>query len=148
MKCIPATILFLTLASSVFAIDDTPENRAKEAEAYLKAVPAKELVDNLTEKMASSIPESQRDLFKSIMTKHLDLNALVDAQKAALVKVFTAGEIESMKNFYGSSDGKSVLKKMSSYMAELMPTVQSQLMKAGQAAKQEVKTSNGQQSNQ
>jgi len=141
MKCIPATILFLTLTSSVFAIDDTPENRAKEAEAYLKAVPAKELVDNLTEKMASSIPESQRDLFKSIMTKHLDLNALVDAQKAALVKVFTAGEIESMKNFYGSSDGKSVLKKMGSYMAEIMPTVQSQIMKAAQAAEQEVKAS-------
>ena len=141
MKCIPATILFLALTSSAVAIDDTPENRVKEAEAYLQAVPAKELVDSVTEKMASSIPEGQRDLFKSMMTKHLDVNALVDAEKAALVKVFTAGEIESMKNFYGSIDGKSVLKKMGSYMAEIMPTVQSQIMKAAQAAEQEVKAS-------
>ena len=95
----------------------------------------------MTEKLASSIPEGQRDMFRSMMTKHLDLKALTDAQKAALVKVFTAGEIESMKNFYGSADGKSVLKKMSSFMAEIMPTVQSQLMKAAQAAEQEVKAS-------
>jgi hypothetical protein len=148
MKFILATTLFLALTGSLWAIEDTPENRAKEADAYLQAVPAKELVDSMTEKLASSVPEAQRDLFKSMMTKHLDLNALVEAQKAALVKVFTAGEIESMKNFYGSADGKSVLKKMSSYMAELMPTVQSQLMKAAQAAAQEVKASNGQPSNQ
>jgi hypothetical protein len=141
MKLIPATLLFAVLTGSLLAIEDTPENRAKEADAYLQAVPAKELVDSMTEKLAATIPEAQRDMFKSMMTKHLDLKALVDAEKAALVKVFTAEEIESMKNFYGSPDGKSVLKKMSAYMGEIMPTIQSQLMKAAQAAEEETKAS-------
>ena len=141
MKFLPATLLFVALTGSVLAIDDTPENRAKEADAYLQAVPVRELVDSMTEKVASTVPEAQRDLFKSMMTKHLDLNALVSAEKEALVKVFTAGEIESMKNFYGSPEGKSVLKKMSLYMGEIMPAIQLQLMKAAQAAEQEAKTS-------
>ena len=141
MKLILASFLFVALIGKVPAIDDTPENRAKQADAYLQFVPAKELVDNMTEKLASTVPEAQRDMFKSMMTKHLDLSALVDAEKAALVKVFTAGEIEAMKNFYGSAEGKSVLKKMSTYMGEIMPAIQSQLIKAAQAAEQEAKTS-------
>ena len=141
MKFIPATLLFLAMTGSVLAIDDTPENRTKEADAYLQAVPTRELVDSMTEKVASTVPEAQRDLFKSMMTKHLDLSALVAAEKEALIKVFTAGEIESMKNFYGSAEGKSVLKKMSLYMGEIMPAIQSQLMKAAQAAEQEAKAS-------
>lgn len=147
MKFIPAALVFAALTGSVLALDDTPENRAKEADAYLQVVPAKELVDNMTEKLASTVPAAQRDIFKSMMTKHLDLSALVDAEKAALVKVFTAGEIEAMKNFYGSPDGKSVLKKMSAYMGEIMPTIQSQLMKAAQAAEQEAKVSGDKTSN-
>ena len=141
MKFIPATLLFVAMTGSVLAIDDTPENRTKEADAYLQAVPTRELVDSMTEKVASTVPEAQRDLFKSMMTKHLDLSALVAAEKEALIKVFTAGEIESMKNFYGSAEGKSVLKKMSLYMGEIMPAIQSQLMKAAQAAEQEAKAS-------
>ena len=141
MKFIPATLLFVAMTGSVLAIDDTPENRTKEADAYLQAVPTRELVDSMTEKVASTVPEAQRDLFKSMMTKHLDLSALVAAEKEALIKVFTAGEIESMKNFYGSVEGKSVLKKMSLYMGEIMPAIQSQLMKAAQAAEQEAKAS-------
>ena len=141
MRFIPATLLFVAMTGSVLAIDDTPENRTKEADAYLQAVPTRELVDSMTEKVASTVPEAQRDLFKSMMTKHLDLSALVAAEKEALIKVFTAGEIESMKNFYGSAEGKSVLKKMSLYMGEIMPAIQSQLMKAAQAAEQEAKAS-------
>ena len=141
MKFIPATLLFVAMTGSVLAIDDTPENRTKEADAYLQAVPTRELVDSMTEKVASTVPEAQRDLFKSMMTKHLDLSALVAAEKEALIKVFTAGEIESMKNFYGSAEGKSVLKKMSLYMGEIMPAIQSQLMKAAEAAEQEAKAS-------
>jgi uncharacterized protein len=132
-------IMMLFPARHLIALDDTPENRVKMAEEYLRGVPIQEMMADMTEKVALSLPASDRELFKSLMTKYIDINVLNEATKRALTKYFTADELQAMSDFYGSPQGKSILKKMGSYMAELMPGIQTQMAKAAQAAFQEMK---------
>ena len=49
MKLLQVTILLLGLTGTVFAMDDTPENRTKMAEQYLQVVPVQELLSDMTD---------------------------------------------------------------------------------------------------
>jgi hypothetical protein len=50
--------------------------------------------------------------------------ALVDA----MVKHFTAAELEALAGFYGAPLGKSILRKMPVYMGEVMPAINEIMM--------------------
>jgi hypothetical protein len=73
------------------------------------------------------------------MTEELDLEQVKDAMVASMVKHFTVGEINALTAFYGSAEGKSVMKKFGLYMADLMPVVQAETNKAMARAKQATK---------
>jgi hypothetical protein len=91
MKILRITVVLLALTGSAFASDvlsDTPENRAKVVDEYLRAIPVKDLLDDMTEKLAATVPENNREAFKSMLTKHFDLDALVAAEKQSLAKIF------------------------------------------------------------
>ena len=142
MKIFRITVFLLALTGSAFASDvlsDTPQNRAKMVDEYLKVVPVKDLLDDMTEKLAATVPENNREAFKSMLTKHFDLDALVAAEKRSLVKIFTVGELKTMIAYQSTPEGKSSMKKMGAYIADLMPVVQAELVKAVQATAQETK---------
>ena len=142
MKILRITVILLALTGSAFASDvlsDTPENRAKVVDEYLRAIPVKDLLDDMTEKLAATVPENNREAFKSMLTKHFDLDALVAAEKQSLAKIFTVGELRAMIAYQSTPEGKSSMKKMGAYIADLMPVVQAELVKAVQATAQETK---------
>jgi len=142
MKILRITVVLLALTGSAFASDvlsDTPENRAKVIDEYLRAIPVKDLLDDMTEKLAATVPENNREAFKSMLTKHFDLDALVAAEKQSLAKIFTVGELRAMIAYQSTPEGKSSMKKMGAYIADLMPVVQAELVKAVQATAQETK---------
>jgi hypothetical protein len=60
----------------------------------------------------------------------LDLDALTKAMTDAMVKHFTTEELKALADFYGSPVGKSAMKKFGSYMADVMPALQAEIMKA------------------
>jgi len=91
----------------------------------------------MTEKLAATVPEEKREAFKSMLTKHFDLDVLLAAQKQSLAKIFTVGELKAMIAYQSTPEGKSSLKKMGAYMADLMPVVQAELKKAMLATAQE-----------
>ena len=135
-------VVLLALIGSAFASDvssDTPENRAKVVDEYLKVIPVKDLLDDMTEKLAATVPENNREAFKPMLTKHFDLDALVAAEKQSLAKIFTVGELRAMIAYRSTPEGKSSMKKMGAYIADLMPAVQAELVKAVQATAQETK---------
>jgi hypothetical protein len=143
MRIFRITVVLLALTGSAFAGDalsDTPENRAKLADEYLKEVPVKDLMDDITERLSATVTENKREEFKSMLTKHFDLDALVAAEKESLAKVFTVGELNAMIQYQSTPEGKSSMKKMGIYMADLMPVIQTELKKAIQAAAQEAKS--------
>lgn len=108
---------------SAFALDDTPQNRAKEAARYMQAVPPDSAATGMMETIALGLPGKQQKTFTAAMQKNLDAAAIKSAAQAGLVKVFTADELKAMADFYSSPAGKSAMAKMSDYMAESMPAI-------------------------
>lgn len=138
MKMLLMSLLVLVVGP-VWALDDTPPNREQEAARYLQVTPPKEMMSDMAEQMAKNMPQDQRDAFKALLMKHLDMNALTKAIKDAMVKNFTADELKALADFYGSPVGKSAMKKFGTYMADVMPSVQAEVMKAQAAANGEKK---------
>ena len=138
MSAIAARLLLLALllpfSLPAFALEDTPQNREQQADRYLEVVPPQSMMTDMSSKMAETLPEEQRDQFKALMTKHLDLGRVTAAIKAAMIKTFSADELQALADFYGSDVGKSAMAKMGTYMSEVMPAtmneVQSALVKA------------------
>src|SRR5213080_361513 len=120
------------LASSVFvnSATDTPETRRHEAERYLQVSPPKAVFEDMADKMAANIPADQREQFKKVMTTQVDIAALSKAMTDAMVKNFTTEELKALADFYGSPVGKSAMQKFGAYMADIMPVVQAEIMKA------------------
>src|SRR5215468_3889195 len=125
-------LLVLTVCawSPVFSAPDTPETRRKEAERYLQVGPPKALFEDMADKMAANLPADQREQFKKLMTTEVDIAALSKAMTDAMVKNFTTEELKALADFYGSPVGKSAMQKFGAYMADIMPVVQAEIMKA------------------
>jgi hypothetical protein len=119
-------------ASSVLVLGatDTPETRRHEAERYLQANPPKAVFGDIADKMAANLPPDQREQFKRVMTTELDVAALTKAMTDTMVKNFTTEELKALADFYGSPVGKSAMQKFGAYMADLMPLLQAEILKA------------------
>jgi hypothetical protein len=122
-------ILFITSALALGA-PDTPETRRHEAERYLRATPPKALFEDMADKMAANLPPDQREQFKKIMTSQLDIAALTKAMIDSMVKHFSTEELKALADFYGSPVGKSAMQKFGAYMADIMPAMEAEIMKA------------------
>jgi hypothetical protein len=136
--------VLMLVCASTWAVEDgkakmeeNKANRAKQAERYMAAMPVREMFADMAEQMGKNLPADQRQAFKDLMTKHIDIPAMEKAIKAALVKHFTTEELKALADFYSSPVGKSAMKKMSGYMADLMPTIQTEVMKAQAKANSE-----------
>lgn len=123
-------VLILSVASAAFAIDDSPANRLRQADRYLEATPPADLMADMADKVAMNLPPEKRGEFKDLMTKYLDIQAMTEAIKEAMIRNFTAEELQAMADFYGSPVGQSSMKKFGTYMAEVMPLVQAEVVKA------------------
>ena len=126
---------------NAYAIDDTNGNRIKEAERYLKAMPPIEMLDDMTKQMAKNLPPENQKMFIDLMTKHLDIDAFLKIMKDSMVKHFTAEELGALADFYGSAIGQSATKKFGKYMADVMPNIQKEMLKAGERAIKELERS-------
>jgi hypothetical protein len=129
-KLVLLVVLTFCAWSPVYCATDTPETRRHEAERYLQATPPKALFEDMADKMAMNLPADQRQQFKQMMTTGLDIAALSKAMIDAMVKHFTTEELKALADFYGSPIGKSAMQKFGAYMADVMPALQAEMMKA------------------
>jgi hypothetical protein len=70
------------------------------------------------------------------MTSQLDIAALTKAMIDSMVKHFSTEELKALADFYGSPVGKSAMEKFGAYMADIMPTIEAEIMKAQAKANQ------------
>jgi hypothetical protein len=126
-------------ASSPTFVADTPENRRHAAEEYLRVVPPEDLMRDTAAKVGETMPASVRQSFVQAMTEDIDVAQLKDAIVKSMVRHFTVGEINALTAFYGSAEGKSVMKKFGLYMADVMPVIQAETNRAMARAKQSTK---------
>ncbi len=138
MKRLPFLPLFLVVLLTAVAVRgvraqtlaDTPENRHAQAVRYLEATPPKQLLADMAKSMGATLPAAQRDKVMTMFTTNLDIDAVTKGMEDSLVKTFTAEELKAMADFYGSPVGRSVMSKMGTYTADLMPVMQAQMVKA------------------
>src|SRR5713101_9801127 len=129
-QIIVVAVTLLTSSAFIFSAPDTPETRRREAERYLQVSPPKALFEDMADKMAANLPPDQREQFKKVMTTQVDIAALSKAMTDAMVKNFTTEELKALADFYGSPVGKSAMQKFGAYMADIMPAVQAEIIKA------------------
>jgi hypothetical protein len=119
-----------TDTGQVKSLPDNPENRAAAADRYMKAMPAKDMLQSLAARIAPNLPEKDRAAFTEVMNSP-DLEKTVSRiTKEALVKNFTVGELDAMTAFYGSPEGQSASKKFGTHMMGIMPQIQQEVKKA------------------
>jgi hypothetical protein len=136
-KFLMAFAVVALVSAYAYAQEDSKADREKEADRYLAVMTVKEMFSDMAEQMSKGMPVDKRQAFKDLFTKHIDIPAMEKAMKTSLVKNFTVGELKALADFYSSPLGKSAMKKMPKYMADLMPTIQSEVMKAQAKASSE-----------
>jgi hypothetical protein len=123
----------LSYSGSPPPVLDTEENRIAAARHYVRVAPMKTIIDNSVGEMAKNLPEDERAQFVQLMTKAIRIEVLQDAAVMSLVKHYTASEINALAEFYGSRVGQSILKKLGKYMADVMPVIQREIIRAANA---------------
>jgi hypothetical protein len=137
------TILVLAALLMTFnavALEDTPENRRIQAARYAEVSPLEDLLLDAARQGAMNLPPEDRQMFVDLLTKHLDIDTLTVQVNEIMVKHFTADELKALADFYGSDVGKSAMNKFGAYMADAMPILQAELMKAQAKANREMES--------
>lgn len=115
---------------SAFAMEDSAENRLKEAQRYVATTPPEEVMIDMANNMSMNLPPEERKEFRELFVNYVNMQALADAMIASMVKTFTADELAALADFYERPIAKSAMKKMGIYMADAMPTIQTELINA------------------
>lgn len=130
------TLAILAMASlPALALEDTEANRTKAAGRYLQAVPITELTNDLIEQMGKNQTPEKKAWIRMVLTNCIDAKALESIIRTTMVKVFTADELEALADFYSSKAGKSAMRKFGLYVAESMPLIQAETLKAIEKSK-------------
>ncbi|MEB3317916.1 MAG: DUF2059 domain-containing protein [Cyanobacteriota bacterium] len=135
MKKTALILLFTLLTLPALALEDTKVNREQQAARYLLATPPKEVIDDMADQMTKTMPPDERTAFKSILGL-IDIEAVTQIMKEAMINNFTADELKALADFYGSPAGRSATKKQGRYMVDVMPGIQQEVVKAVSKAAQ------------
>lgn len=130
IKHYPLILISLLLCSFAAALEDTPENRREQAIRYSKTTPLEGMFEDMADQLALNLPAEERQGFIDMMTKHFDIEKLQKELVNIMVRHFTADELKALADFYGSDVGKSSMSKIGAYMADSMPIIQAEVMKA------------------
>ena len=119
--------------------EDTPQSRRQAAEEYLHAVSPEDIIQDTAAEIAKTLPESERAAFLREMIRDIDMTRINTAILDSLVKTFTVAELRALTQFYGSREGKAIMKKFGVYIADVMPVIQAEATKATAKAMEAVK---------
>ena len=125
-------MLLLLLPACHALASDTEQERVAAAKRYLEVAQMSRITDDTVTELAKSLPAEQRGKFLQFMREAVRPEVLERAALASMVKVFTAQEINALADFYGSPVGKSAMSKFGLYMADVMPVIQQEMLRAMQ----------------
>jgi hypothetical protein len=125
--------LSLFLASPSFAATEQDEAKARLINEYFSYIPMKKMMEDTTRELAKQVPADRRQLFIDAMTKNMRLEVLEQTARQSMAKHFTLPELEMYVEFIKRPEARSAMDKMKFYMADLMPVIQQELMRAFRA---------------
>ncbi len=119
---VASLILLVALTAAALAQPkDTPEDRRVAAQRYLAAVPLDQMFADAIHEIGKRLPDAERKNFFQLTNQLLQSDRLERFMLDSMVKHFTAAELDALARFYGSAEGRSVLKKFGPYMADTLP---------------------------
>ena len=129
------TSAFLSLAlgctGSAFAQQPTAEAKAA-ADRYLRAVPMKKMMEDTYAEMAKQMPADKRTQFIADMRTIIKVEKLEAIVRDAILKTFTADEMNVMADFFASKNGASAMAKYGAYMGQVMPPIMQEVQRGVQ----------------
>ena len=118
-------------------VQEPSKARMEAALRYIKVASMQDMTDSITKEMAKQVPEKHRGEFILLMKKSMKVDVLEKMVLKVMVRHFNTKELNALAEFYGSTEGKSILVKFGPYMAEIMPLVQQEVMHAVEEMKKE-----------
>lgn len=143
-RTIPSLVMLVLVGATASAqapatTPDTPENRRSAALRYMGTVPTEPILADMIAELAKRVPDDKRAQFVELMRKGVPLDRIDALTLTSLVKHFTVAELDALTAFYGSPEGKSVMKKFGVYMGEMLPAIQAEVLRALQQVREEMK---------
>ena len=117
----------ILLAGPVAAADDSVEARRAAAQRYAATMDLPNMMGESINQMAMTLPAEHRSAFVKAMNDNMDIARLEELTVGMMIRLFTAGELTALADFYGTPTGQSILKKMPQMMSGLMPIMQEQM---------------------
>ncbi|OGR03576.1 MAG: hypothetical protein A2511_00215 [Deltaproteobacteria bacterium RIFOXYD12_FULL_50_9] len=105
------------------------------AKRYSRIAPVAGIINDAVNDLSRQVPEEQREVFIKAMLAHIDVKRLEALLLGSLVNHFTIKELNTLADFYGSPEGRKILRKMGSLMSELQPEIQKEILGAIQKSK-------------
>jgi hypothetical protein len=127
MRVLVATVL-ASLALPAGA--DSEQERVAAARRYIEVAQMAKITDDTVNELAKGFSGEQREKFVAYMHDAVRPEVLEQAAMASMVKVFTAEELNALADFFGSPLGRSAMDKFGLYMADIMPVIQQEMLRA------------------
>jgi len=135
-------MVLLALAVSTAApaqSSDTTAARRAAAERYVSTIPSESVFDEMVTTLSQQVPLNRREEFVALMRKLVPIDAMQTVTIETMSRHFTVEEIEAMTRFQGSPEGRAIMGKLGSYMGELMPQIQREVLRALDKAREEMR---------
>ena len=113
MKSLSVAMVLAGLMTHLFALQDTPENRAKLTDRLIRTFPIQDWWVSAERKM-QNVPNDQRDLAVSVL-RHMNWDVIVQAMRQAMIEIYSADELQALVAAYSSPVGRSIMRKQGSY---------------------------------
>lgn len=121
-------VVCVSVVGTATAQTATPDGEAvKAAERLLRVQSPAALLDDMTTKLAPTLPPDQRDGFVTRMRDPALLEALIKYMREAMIRNLTADEMNAMADFYSTPAGRSAMAKFGSDMADLQPRLMQEI---------------------
>ena len=92
--------------------------------------PTRPKIEAAIDAIGEQVPDAERAKFKAAMRRAIKFKALEEKSIETMAEIFTVKELESMIDFYGSKEGRSVAFKTGDYEAALQPLLMKMIDKA------------------
>jgi hypothetical protein len=122
IKTLSVTIVLAGLMTHLFALQDTPENRAVLTDRLMRTfpiqdwwVPAERLVQRY---IMQNVPNNQRALMRALMEsvfRHVNWDVIGQATRQTLIEIYSADELQDLIAAYSSPVLRSYLRNVGSY---------------------------------
>jgi hypothetical protein len=119
---------------------DSPEGRVAAAKAYVKVADVPKLMNEMVDAMVQNPQLGLTPQHAEQIRGMFDHGEIENLMIEKMTAHFTEEELLKLAEFYGSSEGISIMKKMPAYMSDVMPVIQQKVADAVQKAKAQQQT--------